>query len=74
MDQIIERYVEGERGLEDMAAAGFDRALAGDVIRMIERNEYKRRQAAPGLRVTSKAFGVGRRMPIAARRTRLTDI
>ena len=74
LDKIIERYVEGERGLEEMAAAGFDRALAGDVIRMIERNEYKRRQAAPGLRVTNKAFGVGRRMPIAARRTRLTSL
>ena len=47
--------------------AGFDEATVKRVMRLIDVNEYKRRQAAPGLKVTSKAFGVGRRMPIAQR-------
>ena len=44
---------------------GFDAETVASVISLVERNEYKRRQAAPGLKITSKAFGVGRRMPIA---------
>ena len=48
-------------------AQGFDEDVVRWVLRTIDRNEYKRRQAAPGLKVTSKAFGVGRRMPVAAR-------
>ena len=48
-------------------AAGFDEATVRRVVRLIDINEYKRRQAAPGLKVTSKAFGVGRRIPIAQR-------
>jgi NAD+ synthase (glutamine-hydrolysing) len=47
-------------------AQGIDRAVVDDVVGRIDRNEYKRRQAAPGLRITPKAFGVGRRFPIAA--------
>jgi hypothetical protein len=46
---------------------GFDDAVVKRIIRLIDFSEYKRRQAAPGLKVTSKAFGVGRRMPIAQR-------
>ena len=72
LDQIVQKYVEEQKSLEDIVTAGFDRTLVTTVIGMIDRNEYKRRQAAPGLRVTSKAFGVGRRMPIAARRTRFS--
>jgi NAD+ synthase (glutamine-hydrolysing) len=47
-------------------AGGLDRAMVEDVVRRIDLNEYKRRQAAPGIKITSKAFGVGRRYPIAA--------
>lgn len=44
---------------------GFDEKVVREIIRKVNRNEYKRRQAAPGIKVTSKAFGLGRRMPIA---------
>ncbi|WP_428937342.1 NAD+ synthase [Fontivita pretiosa] len=65
LDQIIERYVEDEKGAAEIIAEGFDPATVMQVIRLIDRSEYKRRQAAPGLKVTSRAFGFGRRMPIA---------
>jgi NAD+ synthetase len=66
LDPIIQAYVEDSLDLEAIAARGHDRALAADVIRRIDASEYKRRQAAPGLKISSKAFGVGRRYPIAA--------
>ncbi len=65
LDGIIERYVEDEESYEQIVAAGFDAATVARVIKLIDRSEYKRRQAAPGLKVTSRAFGFGRRMPIA---------
>ncbi|HWB53789.1 MAG TPA: NAD+ synthase [Tepidisphaeraceae bacterium] len=65
LDAIIHRYVEEEKTASEIAAEGFDAATVKRVIRMIDRSEYKRRQAAPGLKVTSRAFGFGRRMPIA---------
>jgi len=65
LDEIIERYVEKEMGTAQIIAEGFDAATVTRVIRLIDRSEYKRRQAAPGLKVTSRAFGFGRRMPIA---------
>ncbi len=71
LDEIIHRYVEEGQGAEEIIGTGFDPAVVSATMRMINQNEYKRRQAAPGLRVTSKAFGVGRRMPIATKRTRL---
>jgi NAD+ synthetase len=67
LDRILERYVERRRSAEDLAGEGFDRALVQDVIRRIDRSEYKRRQAAPGIKVTAKAFGEGRRLPLAKR-------
>jgi NAD+ synthase (glutamine-hydrolysing) len=67
LDGIIHLYVEENRSAEEIAAAGFDATLVRQVIGMIDRNEYKRKQAPPGLKVTSKAFGYGRRMPIAQR-------
>jgi NAD+ synthase (glutamine-hydrolysing) len=67
LDAIVEQYVENEQGLAQIVAAGFDPATVSRVIRLIDRSEYKRRQAAPGLKVTSRAFGFGRRMPIAQR-------
>ncbi|HWG39858.1 MAG TPA: NAD+ synthase [Candidatus Acidoferrales bacterium] len=66
LDNILEDYVEDYRTAEQIAQErGYDVKLVRDVIRMIERSEYKRQQAAPGLKITPKAFGFGRRFPIA---------
>ena len=54
-----------KKALREIVAEGFDAATVMRVIKLIDRSEYKRRQAAPGLKVTSRAFGFGRRMPIA---------
>jgi NH3-dependent NAD+ synthetase len=59
--------VEEHLEIDEIVLLGIDRQLVEDVIRRVDRNEYKRHQAAPGLRVTSKAFGYGRRYPIAQR-------
>lgn len=67
LDRILHEYIEEGRSVREMVAAGLDEATVEWVVRTVDRNEYKRRQAAPGLRVTTKAFGIGRRMPIAAR-------
>jgi len=67
LDAICERYISGEQNMDEIIAAGFDGQTVRSVIRLIDVNEYKRKQAAPGLKVTTRAFGVGRRMPIAAR-------
>jgi NAD+ synthase (glutamine-hydrolysing) len=67
LDAILHQYIEEMRSVEEIVAQGFDPQTVHWVVRAVDRNEYKRKQAAPGLRVTSKAFGVGRRMPIAAR-------
>jgi NAD+ synthase/NAD+ synthase (glutamine-hydrolysing) len=68
LDAILEDYVEESRSAEEIAQShNFDLALVKDVIRMVERNEYKRQQAAPGLKISPKAFGYGRRFPIAAK-------
>ncbi|MBI9086916.1 MAG: NAD+ synthase [Desulfobacterales bacterium] len=69
IDPILRGYVENLQGRADLEAAGFDPATVGEVVSRIERNEYKRRQAAPGLKVTVKAFGEGRRYPLARRLT-----
>ena len=67
LDGILFRYVEEEKGPRQIIAEGFDEATVNRMIRLIDRSEYKRRQAAPGIKVTSRAFGFGRRMPIAQR-------
>ncbi len=67
LDPILARYVEQEMSVDEIAADGFDRELVLRIAGMVDRSEFKRRQAAPGLKVTSRAFGVGRRMPIAQR-------
>ncbi len=67
LDAILDAYVVQGKMPGEMVKAGFDAATVQRVVRLIDANEYKRRQAAPGLKVTSKAFGVGRRMPIAQR-------
>ena len=67
LDAILDLYVRQERSRDEIVEAGFNPEIVQKVIRLVDRNEYKRRQAAPGLKVTSRAFGVGRRMPIAQR-------
>jgi len=68
LDPILEDYVEDSHSAEQIAADhGFDLAVVQQVIRMVDRSEYKRQQAAPGLKISAKAFGYGRRFPIAAR-------
>jgi len=64
LDPILELYVEQEGGLKDLLAAGHDEATARRVMRLVDRSEYKRRQGAPGIKITPKAFGRDRRMPI----------
>jgi NAD+ synthase (glutamine-hydrolysing) len=66
LDNILEDYVEDYHSADQIACErGYDIKVVRDVIRMIERSEYKRQQAAPGLKITPKAFGMGRRFPIA---------
>jgi NAD+ synthase (glutamine-hydrolysing) len=67
LDAILDLYVVNAKSMSDIIAAGFEEATVRRVIRLIDLSEYKRRQAAPGLKVTTKAFGMGRRMPIAQR-------
>jgi NAD+ synthase (glutamine-hydrolysing) len=67
LDQILEGYVEDDRSIADLVAAGFDRDTVARVAELVDRAEYKRRQAAPGVRVSSKAFGKDRRLPITNR-------
>ena len=65
LDEILERHVVASESVDEIIAAGFDAETVRHIARLIDLNEYKRRQAAPGLKVTSKAFGVGRRIPVA---------
>ena len=67
LDRILHEYVEELRSVEEIAAMGFPAEVVHRVAALVDRNEYKRAQAAPGIKVTTKAFGVGRRMPIAAK-------
>ena len=67
LDAILRLYVEENLGVAEIAARGFDPETVKWVTRRVDFNEYKREQAPPGLKVTSRAFGIGRRMPIAQR-------
>jgi NAD+ synthase (glutamine-hydrolysing) len=67
LDGILQAYVEQDRSLDEIVALGHDRATVVEVIRMVDRAEYKRRQAAPGVRITPRAFGKDRRLPITNR-------
>ncbi len=64
LDPILERYVEDDRSAEEIVAQGFDPQIVARVIAMVDRSEYKRRQAPPGIKITPKAFGKDRRLPI----------
>ena len=65
LDAILKLYIEEWKEVDEIAAAGFDRSLVEKILRLVDTNEFKRRQAAPTIRVSSKAFGSGRQMPIA---------
>jgi NAD+ synthetase len=65
LDGILECYIERRMPREMILSKGYDPAVVDFVLRTVDRNEYKRRQAAPGLKVTTKAFGTGRRIPMA---------
>jgi NAD+ synthase (glutamine-hydrolysing) len=67
LDRILDAYIVADRSRDEIVAAGEDQALVDDVIRMVDRAEYKRRQAPPGIRITAKAFGRDRRLPITNR-------
>ena len=67
LDRILEAYVERDLGREEMIAAGLPAETVDEVVRLVDRAEYKRRQAAPGIRITPKAFGKDRRLPITNR-------
>jgi NH3-dependent NAD+ synthetase len=68
LDAVLEDYVEDSKSAERIAAErGFDLAVVKRVVRLVDRAEYKRQQAAPGIKISPKAFGYGRRFPIAAR-------
>jgi NAD+ synthase (glutamine-hydrolysing) len=67
LDPIVEAYVEDDRSLEDIVRDGADPDLVERIVGMIDRAEYKRRQAAPGIKITPKAFGRDRRLPITNR-------
>jgi NAD+ synthase (glutamine-hydrolysing) len=64
LDPILKAYVEEDRSTSEMLELGFDAAIVSRVVRLVDVNEYKRRQAAPGVKITPRAFGRDRRMPI----------
>jgi NAD+ synthase (glutamine-hydrolysing) len=64
LDAILKGYIEEGLSRADLVARGFDQAVVNDIVRKVDLNEYKRKQAAPGLKITPLAFGVGRRIPI----------
>lgn len=66
LDDILEKYVEQDMGLEDITASGYEREMVRRVLWLVDTNEYKRRQAAPGIRITERAFGRDRRYPITS--------
>ncbi len=69
LDPILEAYVEGDRSGPEIVAMGFDEATVRRVLALVDRNEYKRRQSPPGVKITPRAFGRDRRLPIANRYT-----
>ncbi|MEJ2180675.1 MAG: NAD+ synthase [Gammaproteobacteria bacterium] len=66
LDGILELYVEQDKSIAEIVSQGFDRTVVERVIKMVDLNEYKRRQAAPGVRITKRAFGRDRRYPITS--------
>jgi len=67
LDPILEQYVEHDRSVQEIVAMGYDYGTVARAAQMVDRNEYKRRQAPPGVKITPKAFGRDRRLPLASR-------
>ena len=67
LDAILKLYIEEMKPVREIIAGGYAQEIVLDVVRRVDRSEFKRQQAPPGLRITTKAFGLGRRMPIAQR-------
>ena len=67
LDKILARYVEQDKAIDEIVAEGFDADVVKEVLRLVDHNEFKRRQAAPGVKITPKAFGRDRRLPITNR-------
>jgi NAD+ synthase (glutamine-hydrolysing) len=67
LDPILEAYVEEDRDIDEIVSLGFDIATVRRVVAMVDRSEYKRRQAPPGVKITTRAFGRDRRLPITNR-------
>jgi len=61
---MVLAYVEEDKAPDEIVEAGFDRGIVKEIVRMVDLNEYKRRQAPPGVKITPKAFGRDRRLPI----------
>ncbi len=64
LDAILKAYVEEKKSFDEIIALGFDSIIVKDILKKVDRNEYKRKQAAPGLKITPLAFGTGRRIPL----------
>lgn len=64
LDPILQAYVEEDKSFEEIVAVGFEKDMVAKVIKMVDRSEYKRRQSPPGIKITPRAFGKDRRMPI----------
>ena len=71
LDPILKAYVEEDRGVQEIASLGFDEEIVRTVLSLVDRSEYKRRQAAPGIKITPRAFGKDRRLPITNRNVEL---
>ena len=67
LDKILFEYIELQKPLEDIVNEGYDKVLVERILKLVDNNEYKRYQAPPILRISSKAFGAGRRMPLVAK-------
>ena len=67
LDGILKLYIEEWLEVDGIVAAGYERPLVERILKLVDTNEFKRRQAAPTIRVSNKAFGSGRQMPIAQR-------
>jgi NAD+ synthase (glutamine-hydrolysing) len=67
LDAVLIQYIENQKGPKEIIEMGFDEKLVKRILRLVNINEFKRHQTAPVLRVTSKAFGMGRRMPIVGK-------
>jgi NAD+ synthase (glutamine-hydrolysing) len=67
LDPILYKYIEQRQGPDEIIAQGYDSALVRRILRLVNINEFKREQTAPVIRVSPKAFGIGRRMPIVGK-------